>query len=89
MSFTKLYDCLILGGGPERLSVVQGLARVHRTCALFSDSKLHPAEFRKLAREQISSYHNADFVDTKITKAVNTTRKARTGFEGVDSKGQK
>jgi hypothetical protein len=102
MSSTKLCRCLILGGGP----VAQGLARVHRTRALFSDSKFrndgisashsiltrdgtHPAEFRKLARKQISSYHNTDFVDTEITKTVNTTRKARTGFEVFDSKVKK
>jgi len=39
MSSLKLYDCLILGGGPAGLSVAQGLARVHRTCAVFSDSR--------------------------------------------------
>ena len=38
MSSTKLSDCLILGVGPAGLSVAQGLARVHRSCALFSDS---------------------------------------------------
>ena len=48
-----------------------------------------PAEFRKLACEQISSYHAIDSIDAKITEAVNMTRKARTGFEVFDSKGQK
>ena len=106
MSSAKLYDCLILGGGPGGLSVAQGLCRVHRTCALFSDSKFrndgihashnvvtrdgtHPADFRRIAREQISSYHTTDFIDTKITNVVNMTRDGKTGFEASDSQGQK
>ena len=36
---TKVYDTLILGGGPAGLSVALGLGRVHRTCAIFSNSK--------------------------------------------------
>ena len=34
---SKVYDALIIGGGPSGLSVALGLGRVHRTCALFSD----------------------------------------------------
>jgi hypothetical protein len=99
MSSIRLYDCLILRDGPGVLSVAQSLAPVCRTCALFSDLKFrndgihashniltHPAEFKKLAREQISSYHKTNFVDTKIIEAVNTTCKARTRFEVFNSK---
>jgi thioredoxin reductase len=106
MSSATLYGCLILGGDPGGLSVAQGLARVHRTCALFSDSKfrnegihashniitcdgIHPAEFRKIAQEQISSYHTTEFIDTKITKMVNTSRDGKQGFEVSDSEGQR
>lgn len=34
----KLYDALIIGGGPAGLSVALALARQHRSCVLFSDS---------------------------------------------------
>jgi thioredoxin reductase len=105
MSSAKLYDCLIIGGGPAGLSVAQGLSRVHRTCAIFSDSKfrnegihashniltrdgIHPAEFRKIAREQISSYNTTDFVDTKITEAVNESHDGKKEFELSDGEGQ-
>jgi hypothetical protein len=53
---------------------------IHASHNILTRDGTHSAEFRKLAREQISSYHNTDFIDTKITKAVNTTRKARTGL---------
>ena len=106
MSSATLYDCLILGGGPAGLSVAQGLARVHRTCALFSDDTFrndgihashnvitrdgtHPADFRKIAREQISSYRTTNFIDKRVTKVANTTRGGSARFEVSDSLSQK
>lgn len=35
----KLHDVLIIGGGPAGLSVALGLARQHKSCIVFSDSK--------------------------------------------------
>jgi gliotoxin/aspirochlorine biosynthesis thioredoxin reductase len=35
----KIYDALIIGGGPAGLSVALGLGRVHRTCLVFNDDK--------------------------------------------------
>lgn len=35
----KIYDALIIGGGPAGLSTALGLGRVHRTCVVFSDNK--------------------------------------------------
>ncbi|KIV88533.1 hypothetical protein PV10_08209 [Exophiala mesophila] len=34
----RLYDSLIIGSGPAGLSTALGLGRVHRTCAIFSNS---------------------------------------------------
>ncbi|ETN42863.1 uncharacterized protein HMPREF1541_02021 [Cyphellophora europaea CBS 101466] len=35
----KIYDALIVGGGPAGLSTALALGRVHRTCIVFSDSE--------------------------------------------------
>ena len=43
MEVSKVYDCLIIGGGPAGLSTAQGLARINRSCALFSDDKFRNA----------------------------------------------
>lgn len=40
---TKLYDALIIGGGPAGLSAALALGRVHRTCVVFSDDKYRNA----------------------------------------------
>ena len=42
----KLYDCLIIGGGPAGLSCALGLGRVHRSCVVFSDSAFRNAGVR-------------------------------------------
>ncbi len=38
-SSLRLHDVLIIGGGPAGLSVALGLARQHKSCVVFSDSK--------------------------------------------------
>ena len=43
MASPKLYDALVIGGGPAGLSVAQGLSRVHRSCAIFSNKEYRNA----------------------------------------------
>jgi hypothetical protein len=43
---------------------------IHASYNILTRDGTHPVEFRKLASEQISSYHNNDFVDTEITTAL-------------------
>jgi thioredoxin reductase len=35
---SRIYDALIIGGGPAGLSTALALGRIHRTCTVFSDS---------------------------------------------------
>ena len=35
----RIYDALIIGAGSTGLSVALGLAHIHRTCVVFSDSR--------------------------------------------------
>lgn len=84
----------------------QGLSRVHRTCALFSDAQyrnegihashnvltrdgIHPAEFQRIAREQISAYQTTDFVDIQITNVANTSRDGTSSLEVSDATGHR
>jgi hypothetical protein len=61
---------------------------IHASHNVVTRDGIHLAEFRKIAREQISSYRSTDFIDTKIVKAINTSGDGKTGFEGSDSLGQ-
>jgi gliotoxin/aspirochlorine biosynthesis thioredoxin reductase len=40
---SKLYDVLIIGGGPAGLSTALGLARQHKSCVVFSDARFRNA----------------------------------------------
>ena len=55
---SKIYDALIIGGGPAGLSVALALGRVHRTCIVFSDDK-----FRNAGAHAAHSILTRDHID--------------------------
>lgn len=58
MASTKLYDCLIIGGGAAGLSAALALGRVQRSCALFSNDK-----HRNAGVQHIHAVLGADHVE--------------------------
>ena len=97
----KIYDALILGGGPAGLSAALGLSRVKRTALVLAQSsfrndgikemhtvlghdKRHPAEFRKMGRQNIEAYGDGriEFEDgeaVRVSKVV-----LESGYQGFE-----
>ena len=79
----KIYDALIIGGGPAGLSTALALGRIHRTCVVFSDARYRnegatahsiltrdhtpSKDLLTLGHKDIEKYGNSDFVETTIT----------------------
>ena len=74
---SKMYDALIVGGGPAGLSIALGLARVHRTCFVFSDSKYRndgvTAAHSIITRDHVHPQEIRDLAKKDIKKYGNTS----------------
>lgn len=73
---SKLYDALIVGGGPAGLSVALGLARVHRTCVVFSDGTFRnkgvKAAHSIITRDHVHPQEIRDLARKDVEKYGNT-----------------
>lgn len=84
------YDCAIIGSGPAGLNAALVLGRARRKVALIDDGGFRhavthgfltrddalPAEFRRIAREEVQRYPSVSFPAVNIT----TIRKLQGGF---------
>ena len=96
----KIFDALILGGGPAGLAAALGLARVKRTALVLSSNKFrnegikemhsvlghdkrHPADFRKLGRQQIEAYGpEIEFADGEAVRV--WRQELEGGYQGFE-----
>ena len=74
---SKIYDALIVGGGPAGLSVALALARVHRTCVVFSEGTFRnkgvKAAHSIITRDHVHPQEIRDLARKDIEKYGNTT----------------